>query len=38
MLKPRVPQFSLDQFTRLKDVAEEQVPLKVKPIVGQYLA
>ena len=32
MLKPLVPKFRPDLFTRLKDIAEKQVPVKLKPI------
>ena len=34
MLKPRMPKFRPDLSARLKDIAEEQVPAKLKPIVG----
>ena len=34
MLKPLVPKFCLDLSVRLKGIAEEQVPAKLKPIVG----
>ena len=32
MLKTIVPKFCLDLFARLKDIAEKQVPAKLKPI------
>ena len=34
MLKPLVPKFRSDLSVRLKDIAEKQVPVKLKPIVG----
>ena len=34
MLKPLVPKLSPDLSARLKDIAEKQVPAKLKPIVG----
>ena len=34
MLKPLVPKFRPDLSARLKDIAENQVPAKLKPIVG----
>ena len=34
MLKPLVPKFRPDLFVRLKDIAEKQIPAKLKPIVG----
>ena len=34
MLKPLVPKFRNDLCSRLKDVAEKQVPAKLRPIVG----
>ena len=34
MLKPVVPKFRSDLSARLKDIAEMQVPMKLKPIVG----
>ena len=34
MLKPLVPKFCPDIFVRLRDVAEKQVPAKLKPIVN----
>ena len=34
MLKILVPKFRPDLSTRLKDIAEKQVPAKLKPIVG----
>ena len=37
MLKPLVPKFCPDLSARLKDIAEKQVPVKVKPIVGHRL-
>ena len=33
MLKPFVPKFPPEIFARLRDVAEKQVPAKLKPIV-----
>ena len=33
MLKPRVPKFRPDISDRLKDIAEKEVPAKLKPIV-----
>ena len=33
MLKPLVPKFRPDLLARLKDMAEKQVPAKLKPIV-----
>ena len=33
MLKHLVPKFVLTCFVRLKDIAEKQVPAKLKPIV-----
>ena len=33
MLKPLVPKFRSDISPRLKDIAEKQVPAKLKPIV-----
>ena len=33
MLKPLVPKFRSDLSVRLKDIAEKQVPVKLKPIV-----
>ena len=33
MLKPLVPKFCPDLLARLKDIAEKQVPAKLKPIV-----
>ena len=35
MLKPLVPKFRLDLCARLKDIAEKQIPAKLKPIAGQ---
>ena len=34
MLKPLVPKFRPDQPVRLKDIAEKQVPAKLKQILG----
>ena len=34
MLKPLVPKFRFDLIFRLRDIAEKQVPVKLKPIVG----
>ena len=36
MLKPLVPKFRADLSDRLKDIAENQVPAKLKPIVGTF--
>ena len=33
MLKPLVPKFCSDLFVRFRDIAEKQVPVKLKPIV-----
>ena len=33
MLKPLVPKFRSDLSIRLRDIAEKQVPVKLKPIV-----
>ena len=33
MLKPLVPKFRSDLSVRLRDIAEKQVPAKLKPIV-----
>ena len=33
MLKPPVPKFRPDLSVRLRDIAEKQVPAKLKPIV-----
>ena len=33
MLKPPVPKFHFNLFTRLKDIVEKQVPVKLKLIV-----
>ena len=33
MLKPIMPKFRPNQSVRLKDIAEKQVPAKLKPIV-----
>ena len=33
MLKPLVPKFGFDISDRLRDIAEKQVPAKLKPIV-----
>ena len=35
MLNPLVPKFRLDLSVGSKDIAEKQVPAKLKPIVGQ---
>ena len=32
-MKPLVPKFRSDLFPRLNDIAEKQVPAKLKPIV-----
>ena len=34
MLKPLVPKFRPDLSARSKDIAEKQVPVRLKPIVG----
>ena len=34
MLKPLVPKFGSDLSVRIGDIAEKQVPAKLKPIVG----
>ena len=34
MLKPLVPRFRFDLSVRSRDIAEKQVPVKLKPIVG----
>ena len=34
MLKPLVPKFRSDLPVRLRDIAEKQVPERLKPIVG----
>ena len=34
MLKPLVAKFRSDISVRLRDIAEKQVPAKLKPIVG----
>ena len=36
ILKPLVSNFCPDLFTRLRDIAEKQVPAKLKPIVDVY--
>ena len=38
MLKPPVPKFRSDLSVRLGDIAEKQVPAKLKPIVVWVLA
>ena len=38
MLKPVVPKFRSDLSVRLGDIAEKQVPAKLKPIVGAACA
>ena len=38
MLKPLVPKFRQDLLTRLKYIAEKQVPAKLKPIVGTVMS
>ena len=35
MLKPLVPKFRPDLSAHLRDIAEKQVPAKLKPIVGR---
>ena len=37
MLKPLAPKFRSDQFVRLRDIAEKQVPAKLKPIEAYLL-
>ena len=37
MLNPLVPGFRLDLSLRLKNIAEKQVPAKLKPIVDIFL-
>ena len=37
MMKLLVPKFPSDLSPRLKDVAEKQVPVKLKPIVNTHL-
>ena len=37
MLKPLVHKFCPDLFAHLKDIAEKQVPAKLKPIVAGYV-
>ena len=36
MLKLLVPKFRPDLYVRLKDIAEKQVPEKLKPVVVIY--
>ena len=36
MLKPLAPKFRYDLSVRLRDIAEKQVPTKLKPIVGGF--
>ena len=38
MLKPLLPKFRSDLFVRLTDIAEKQVPAKLKPVVGDRTA
>ena len=38
MLKPIEPRFRPDLFTRLRDIAEKQVPATLKPIVAMRVA
>ena len=38
MLKPLVPKFRSDPSAHLRDIAEKQVPAKMKPIVGPIVA
>ena len=33
-LKSLVPKYRPDSFARLKDIAEKQIPAKLKPVVG----
>ena len=35
MLKPLMPEFRSDLYIRLRDIAEKQVPVKLKPIAGK---
>ena len=35
-MKPLAPKFCPDLFIRLKDIAEKQVPAKLKPIVAVH--
>ena len=37
MLKPLVPNFYSDISVRLRNIAEKQVPVKLKPIVDNIL-
>ena len=37
MLKPLVPKFRPDLLARFKDIAEKQVPAKLKPIIVSSL-
>ena len=37
MLKPIMPKFHSDLSVRLRDIAEKQVPVRLKPIVVTYL-
>ena len=37
MLKPLAPKFRSDLYVRLGDIAEKQVPAKLKPIVVTFL-
>ena len=37
MFKPLVPKFRSDLSVRLRDIAEKQVPAKLKPIVVFYV-
>ena len=36
MLKPLVPKFRSDISVRLRNIAEKQVPVKLKTIVGVF--
>ena len=36
MLKPPVPKFRSNLSIRVRDIAEEQVPVTLKPIVGCF--
>ena len=37
MLKPLLPKFRSDPSVRLRDIAEKQIPVKLKQIVGTEL-
>ena len=38
LLKPLLPKFRCDLSVRLRDIAEKQVPAKLKSIVGGYVS